>query len=62
MESNPIFLERMVPSSPISLVNSESIAEFNEIDEESYIISQNQTDHSYLPNETNYSVSLELVL
>ena len=59
MESNPIFLERMVTSSPISFLNSESIAEFNEVDEESYIISQNQTNSSHKPNETNYSDSLE---
>ena len=59
MESNQILLERMVTSSPIPFLNAEPIAEFNEVDEESYITSQNQTDPSYKPNETNYSDSLE---
>ena len=58
MELNQIFLERMVTSSPIPFLNSEPIAEFNEVDKESYITSQNQTDPSYKPNETNYSDSL----
>ena len=40
-------------------MNSEFIAEFNEVDEESYIISHNETNPSYKPNATNYSDSLE---